>query len=194
MHVQDNQTEACWQQVKPDIGVTSLLQMYCGFVCTQMLQRTDGHHAADLLDAHISCGQLCKAEEADKVVPGQARDVQTSLEVLHDCLHDYVEAACLQQLVKVLPQLPQQLCLQLRWGPCFNLPCMPSMSQLVPIVFQEHGSTELDWQLVSVRLQLLHRLVYCVLLQGNKQDMMCPQAVCLYVIPMAELNYCLNRK
>ena len=88
------------------------------------------YHAADLLDAHISRGQLCKAEEADKVISGQARDVQTSLEVLHDCLHDYIKAACLQQLVQVLPQLPQQLRLKLRWGPAFYLQCTPSRSQL----------------------------------------------------------------
>ena len=95
-----------------------------------MLQKAGAHHAADLLDAHIGCGLLCKAEEADKVVPGQARDVQTGLEVLHDCLHDYVEAACLQQLVQVLPQRPQQLCLQLRWRPAVYLQRTPSRSQL----------------------------------------------------------------
>ena len=109
-----------------------------------MLQRTYEHRAAHLLDAHISCGQLRKAEEADKVVPGQAGNMQTGLEVLHDCLHDYIEAACLQQLVQVLPQLPQQLCLQLRWGPCFHLPYMPSMSQLVSTVFKEKGFKEVD--------------------------------------------------
>ena len=87
------------------------------------------HDAVHLLDSHISCGQLCKAEEADKVIPGQARDVQASLEVLHDCLHDYIEAACLQQLVQVLPQLPQQLRLQLRGRPPFCLQWMP-MSQI----------------------------------------------------------------
>lgn len=76
---------------------------------------------ADLLDAHIGCGQLSKAEEADKVVSGEAGDVQSSLEVLQDGLHDYTQAACLQQLVQVLPQFPQQLRLHLRCRPALHL-------------------------------------------------------------------------
>ena len=112
-----------------------------------MLQRANEHNAADLLDAHISCGQLRKAEEADKVIPGQARDVQTGLELLHDCLHDYIEAACLQQLVQVLPQLPQQLRVQLHWRPCFHLSCMLSMSQLVSAAFSSRE--EIDWHDIS---------------------------------------------
>lgn len=79
---------------------------------------------ADLLDAHIRGGQLGKAEEADKVVSGEAGDVQAGLEVLQDCLHDYAQAACLQQLLQVLPQLPQQLRLHLRCRPALHLKCI----------------------------------------------------------------------
>ena len=62
-----------------------------------------------LLNAHKGSCQLCQAKEADKVLPGEAGDVQTSLEVLHDCMHDNPQTACLQQLLQVLAQLPQQL-------------------------------------------------------------------------------------
>lgn len=89
------------------------------------------HDAAHLLGSHISCGELCKAEEADKVIPGQARDVQAGLEVLHDRLHDRIEAACLQQLVQVLPQLPQQLRLQLRGRPAFHLQCISAYKRII---------------------------------------------------------------
>ena len=70
-----------------------------------------------LLCAHKSCRQLCQAEEAHKVISGQARDVQAGLEVLQDSCHDCAKASSLQQLLQVLPQLPQQLRLQLsRWS------------------------------------------------------------------------------
>ena len=77
--------------------------------------------AAHLLSAHKFCGQLGKAEEAHKVISGEARDVQASLEVLHHCSHDYTKAASLQQLLQVLPQLPQQLGLQLSQWSAFHL-------------------------------------------------------------------------
>ena len=93
----------------------------CLCVASLVLPKMHKHYVADLLDAHIRRGQLCKAEEADKVISGEAGDVQASLEVLQDCLHDYAKAACLQQLLQVLPQLPQQLRLHLRCRPALHL-------------------------------------------------------------------------
>lgn len=122
---------------------------------------------ADLLDAHICRGQLGKAEEADKVVSGEAGDVQAGLEVLQDCLHDYAKAACLQQLLQVLPQLPQQLRLHLRCRPALHLhKCMPSVSTMFETRCSRVTSSSSCGQGIFLHLQC-------------RSDCMCAAGLCL---------------